>query len=125
MSDDCGVCLTGYEDGSSDDFCRQEIRTARKPHVCCECGRPIAVGEKYERASGRCDGGMWSEKTCLVCAEIAETFYCGPGGRIFGGVLWEQMDEVLENMTLGCVAKLKTARAKQELVRRWNERKFA
>jgi hypothetical protein len=30
--------------------------TARKQHLCCECGCPIMPGEKYVRCSGKWDG---------------------------------------------------------------------
>jgi len=117
---DCGVCLTGY-DGDTD-FCHTEIRKARKKHVCCECSKEILPGEQYERASGKSEGDFWDAETCMVCAEIAQAFYCD--GRWFGGVLWEHMDEVLSEMTTGCLNRLKTARAKAELMKRWNEWKF-
>lgn len=118
---DCGVCLTGY-DGDSE-FFRTEIRKARKPHICSECEKGIQPGEKYEHATGKSDGDLWAFDTCLVCAEIAETFYCE--GRLFGGMLWEEMGEyAFEHMTTGCLDRLTTAAAKAELVRRWNEWKF-
>ncbi len=117
---DCGVCLSGY-DGESE-FCHEEIRTARKLHVCSECNKRIEIGEKYEHASGKSEGDFWSEDTCLICAEIANAFYCD--GRWFGGILWESMEDVFSQMTTGCLDRLETAAAKAELVRRWNEWKF-
>lgn len=52
---------------------------ARKPHVCCECRRQIATGQKYSRVKG-CWDGRWSEfKTCLDChdlrIELADPYY--------------------------------------------------
>lgn len=117
---DCGVCLSGY-DGECE-FFHQEIRTARKPHVCSECGKPIPVGEKYEHASGQSDDELWDCDTCLICAEIAEAFYCD--GRTFGGWLWENMADVMGELTTGCLDCLQTANAKAELMRRWNEWRF-
>jgi hypothetical protein len=118
---DCGVCLSGY-DGDSE-FCRTEVRKARKTHACCECNKEIAKGEKYEHATGKSDGDMWAFDTCLICAEIADTFYCD--GRLFGGCLWEQMEEIaFPEMTTGCLERLTSAAAKAELVNRWNEWKF-
>lgn len=118
---DCGICLSGF-DGSSE-FCHTEIRKARKPHKCSECNKEIPVGGRYEHATGKTEGDLWAYDTCMICAEIAEAFYCG--GRWFGGMLWESMYEVLPEMTTGCLSRLTTAAAKEELVRRWNEWKFS
>lgn len=120
---DCGVCLTGFDvDCGETEFMRTEIRKARKPHTCSECGKIIAPGEKYEHATGKTDGDLWAYDTCLICAEIAEAFYCH--GRWFGGMLWEGMHEVFGEMTTGCLDRLTTANAKAELMRRWREWKF-
>lgn len=117
---DCGVCI-GVEPDGTCDFIVQEIRKARKPHKCCECYKEIPIGERYEHARGKYEGEMWTAETCLVCAEIAEAFYCN--GRMFGGELWQDMDEceVFEGMTTGCLDRLTTAAAKAELMRRWQE----
>jgi len=120
---DCGVCLSGWDGDSYNEFCDQKIRKARKPHTCSECKKPISPGERYEHAVGKSDGDMWAFDTCLACAEIAEAFYCD--GRLFGGMLWEEMREtVFPHMTTGCLDRLFTAAAKAELLRRWNEWKF-
>lgn len=88
---DCGVCLSSYDGDGYSDFCTQATRKARKPHVCSECEKPILPGEKYEHAAGKSEGEMWAFDTCLICAEIAETFY--REGRLFGGMLWEEMHD--------------------------------
>lgn len=119
---DCGVCLTGYDDCGDTEFIRTEIRKARKPHMCSECGKVIPVGEKYEHADGKTDGDFWGYDTCLICAEIADAFYCD--GRWFGGMLWEGMEEVFGKLTTGCLERLTTAAAKAELMRRWNKWRF-
>lgn len=116
---DCGVCLSGF-DGQSD-FVNVVRRVSRKSRRCCECSKTIAVGETYEASSGKSEGDFWSFATCLICAEIADAFYCD--GRIFGGCLWDDMDNVLSEMTTGCLNRLRTAAAKAELLRRWRERK--
>jgi hypothetical protein len=119
---DCGVCLTGCEDADTD-FVHSKVSVARKLHVCCECGKEIIKGDKYERSSGRTDGDFWSFSTCLICAEIATAFYCT--GRWYGGILWEEMREyAFGEMTTGCLERLATAAAKAELMKRWNEWKF-
>ncbi len=45
-------------------------RKARKTHKCCECGRTINAGEKYQYSSGIWDGEPDSFKQCLNCNEI-------------------------------------------------------
>lgn len=118
---DCGVCLTGYTgDAEESDFCDPRIVTARKSHECGECGRPIHKGEKYERTAGANAGRFWHFKSCLVCAEIANAFFCD--GRWYG-ILWDEMHEVILNLNTSCFDKLQTAAAKAELQRRWMKAK--
>jgi len=118
---DCGVCIGGEPEGYCE-FFHVEVRKARKPHKCCECGKQILPGEKYEHVRGKHDGEMRTADTCLICREIAEAFYCD--GRMFGGELWDAMEYGFEAMTTGCFNRLTTAAAKAELQRRWNGWKF-
>jgi hypothetical protein len=57
---------------------REQQRTARKSHECCECHEPIVAGQKYEYASGVWDGSPGSYRTCLPCARIRD-HYCAHG----------------------------------------------
>ena len=41
--------------------------TARTPHLCENCGQAIAVGEKYHRQTGICDGDFYSSASHLDC----------------------------------------------------------
>ena len=45
---------------------------ARKEHKCCECGRIINTGEKYEKIKGIWDGKALRYKTCLPCASLRD-----------------------------------------------------
>ena len=48
----------------------EKFRIARKEHKCCECHKPIRVGEKYHFAKG-CWEGRWDKfKTCLKCNDL-------------------------------------------------------
>lgn len=118
---DCGVCIYN-DDAVHVEFFRSETRRALKAHKCCECDKPIQYGERYEYASGKCEGDFWTAKTCLVCAEIAEAFSCE--GRLYGGNLWDSLSELYRDMNISCLDRLTTAVAKAELLRRWNEWKF-
>lgn len=42
--------------------------TARKPHVCCECGSTIDPGETYTIRSGIWDGEFSTFKHCDLCS---------------------------------------------------------
>jgi len=96
--------------------------TARKPHTCEECDKTIIPGEQYERTEMLYDGSWSRMSVCLICAEIGNAFSCD--GRTIGD-MWEDIrDNMFPVMTTGCLAKLKTAAAKQHLLNQWNEWKF-
>lgn len=44
--------------------------TARKSHVCCECGSTIDPGEKYQHCRGLWDGSWATYKSCETCSSI-------------------------------------------------------
>lgn len=113
---DCGVCIGGVDFDGYPEFHDVTKPKARKQHRCEECGRTIAVGQVYERCSGKFDGDFYSTKTCLPCAEIAEAFYCE--GRITGN-LWDDMEDVMDQLTTSCFDKLTTPEAKAYLRERW------
>ena len=46
------------------------IHTARKEHVCEECGRRILAGERYETVAGKWDGEFFTFKTCSHCLDL-------------------------------------------------------
>lgn len=121
---DCNLCISNgdYFDGPAD-LCGSIIRTARKPHKCCECGKTIQPKEKYEYYSILYDGRWTNYNTCLVCREIGEAFCCD--GRLFGE-LWSSFHEadIWPYLTTSCFDKLTTPEAKAELQRRWMEWKF-
>lgn len=49
--------------------------TARKPHRCDQCGRWIAVGERYRRQGYVFDGRIGSTRVCTQCVEFAEALF--------------------------------------------------
>ncbi len=122
---DCRVCISGYDGDDCLDYeTYYERNIAIKRNCCCyECGVIIKAGTIHQQCGGTYEGERKNWRFCLICAEISKAFSCD-GGRLFG-VLWEQVEEnVFPNMTTGCLAKLKTAAAKQHLVNKWNEWKF-
>jgi len=59
-----------YCDYDLPEFFSETVRTAKKPHRCCECGRAIAVGEKYENVTGKWEGDFSTYKTCVRCRAV-------------------------------------------------------
>jgi hypothetical protein len=62
-----------------DDFCqaiKEKTVVARKKHVCGECGHEIKPGETYEIFSGVWGGDFFTAKTCALCVEIRNCFFC-------------------------------------------------
>lgn len=115
---DCGVCVGSQDYDGCAEFHSVSVSKARKEHRCEECHQVIPVGSYYQKVAGKYDGDFFSIKTCMVCAEIRNAFTCG---ALNYGEFWEEMRQYgFEQMTTGCLAKLETAAAKQELLRRWN-----
>ena len=115
---DCDVCVLGY-DGDSPEFCHTKIRSARRTHICCECGDSINVGDQYECVSGRWDGGISRYKTCSPCVEIRMKFSCD-GSWIFGST-WETLrEELFDRLTTGCLTGLSPA-AKEKILGAWRK----
>ena len=51
---------------------RDTVQASRKPRKCCECGWPIAIGERYQRTWGVWDREARTFVTCLGCARARE-----------------------------------------------------
>lgn len=64
MYDEC------YCDYDPPAFYKEEIRRARKPHKCDECGGTISVGEQYEHVWGKWEGYVAHIDTCERCRDI-------------------------------------------------------
>ena len=67
-----------------------DIRTARKEHICGECGDPIRPGEQYEDFRGVIGGFVGRHKTCAICCAIRRDFF--PCGWHFGGMVEDFWD---------------------------------
>lgn len=48
----------------------EEFPIACKEHKCCECGRTIKIGEKYQLYKGIWEGKAGRFKTCLPCMRL-------------------------------------------------------
>lgn len=118
---DCACLYGGWDDYDGSGFQSSTTRTARKPHACKECRRPIRPGERYEHFSTKYEDRIFTIKTCATCAEIREALYCD--GYVFGR-MWEDIREQFfeqGGLNIACVDKLSTVAAKEVLTRRWRE----
>jgi len=89
---ECSCEIDVDVDWSCSDFCREEIRIARKKHKCFECGRTIEIEEKYEYVIGKWDGHFDSFKTCCDCLNTRNTFFTS---GYYYGQIWEFIDEFI------------------------------
>lgn len=64
------MCFS-YDIGPPSVF-RETHRTARKRHICCECGLPILPGERYQEYFGIWEGRPETKRTCAVCEWFRE-----------------------------------------------------
>ena len=85
--------IYGCADGETYEFNSSSIHTARKEHTCGECGRTIQVGEKYEVCRGLYEGEWSTDKTCIDCLSLRETYFCS---WMFGNI-WEDFEEWLRD----------------------------
>jgi len=97
---------------SMNDICASGTDTckfvyARKDHVCCECGKTIPKGQKYQyfKACWPQLGGWLSFKTCVRCSEIRDSVidkypptYEDEGPAF--GELWDYGDGIAKQIAL-------------------------
>lgn len=117
---DCDVCIGGLVDDHIEGYeCGHSPCEADEK--CLECNEAIAVGQVAELSTGE----DWRAVTCLLCAEIREVFSCGEDQM--HGTLWDDMAEhAFPELTTAskCFTGLSAA-AKQRVIDKWNEWKFA
>jgi len=77
-------CVAGTDCYGSDGFRCDITRTARKSHKCHECHGLIAERQQYEVSTGLFDGDILRFKTCSVCVEIRNAFFCE--GFLYGEI---------------------------------------
>lgn len=83
-----------YCDIEGPKFFREEVRTARKQHSCCECSAEILPGEQYYSQAGKWDGRVDSFAQHLLCRDACVWIRDVMQGECipFGG-LWEWWEE--------------------------------
>jgi hypothetical protein len=71
-------------------------RTARKEHICTECGRTIGKGERYYNARGFIDRRFDQYYTCRHCDAASQWLVKVCRGYLFSGVLEELVEHFEE-----------------------------
>jgi hypothetical protein len=113
-----------YDPGEYSDVWETGTWTARKVHTCCECQRPIAPGQSYQRTKSLSEG-QWDEwKTCLDCVAVGEALYGGgpwPAENLWGNI-WESFsyDEMGHELPVGALLGLSDW-AQRQLAEIWDE----
>ncbi len=73
--DRCSCVIVPNDSFDYPEIYRRHDRKARKVHKCCECGREIRPGEKYNYA-----WGVWIKSIeyhrCADCQSIADAYFC-------------------------------------------------
>jgi hypothetical protein len=90
--------MCGGYDGDPPEFYRERIRTARKTHICFECGKAVEPGTRYQHVAGKWDATVESFAFCLPCARLmaANVEAHDAVGRVAETTLGGARDEVLE-----------------------------
>ncbi len=86
---ECACSIEQGDGGYENDIQNEEIRTARKAHVCIECRDTIAPSQQYEYTTILSDGAWSHYKTCLPCMRIRREHCCA---WVYGGLveaIWE------------------------------------
>ena len=117
---ECNVCLSMDVCDYADDFAESAVLASVAPFKCCECARQFHAGALVQLAYLRYGDDTTEYETCSDCVEIHKALSCD-GDRLFGD-LWESIeDAVFPDMTLACIAKVKTASARAYLQDEWRK----
>ena len=95
------------EDIDPAEFHNSRVVTARKAHKCGECGKEILPGSKYEYNVGTWEGNFNTHKTCSICLELRNEFFCD--GWYYGQIheyLWNHIQEVDGEISQDCLLAL-------------------
>jgi hypothetical protein len=113
----CNFSLSEY-DGDCAEFHNVRTVTARREHKCCECGRVIQRGDRYESVVGKWEDEISRYRTCPLCVEIREKF--NSGGCTYT-TIWEEIrDYLFPEMNFKCMDGLSTE-ARNFILARWQQ----
>jgi hypothetical protein len=74
--ENCGCVYEGMDSFDMPTVAKATDPIARKEYVCCECRHVIKKGERYRRDEGVWEDSWVTYKTCRICLEIREVFFC-------------------------------------------------
>lgn len=100
-------CVYVGDGGDHAEFSTVKIQTARKTHICSDCGEAIIPSENYEYVSGLWNGDFQVYKTCGICLELRRVFFCE--GWICGEIrqfLWDHVCEMRGQISEDCILEL-------------------
>lgn len=87
-----------------DDYCQVWNKTyprARKQHVCNSCRTAIQPGEQYLRLFSVYDGYADTDKACMVCATLWESFVDAHGSGFQPYMLDEMLTDCIADNRMG------------------------
>lgn len=87
-----------------DDYCQVWNKTyprARKQHVCNSCRTAIQPGEQYLRLFSVYDGNADTDKACMVCATLWESFVDAHGSGFQPYMLDEMLTDCIADNRMG------------------------
>jgi hypothetical protein len=87
-----------------DDYCQVWNKTyprARKQHVCNSCRTAIQPGEQYLRLFSVYDGYADTDKACMVCATLWESFVDAHGYGFQPYMLDEMLTDCIADNRMG------------------------
>ena len=100
------TCILDVDVGEPIEVLRESYPIARKQHVCYECGKTIAIGERYFKEATVFCGKFEVYKTCLECLSIRDNLTCS---FYYGRVLEDVAEEIVDsggNVDESCIANL-------------------
>lgn len=85
-------CIDAVWEDDCNTFETKRHYTAKKNHVCNECNRVIATGERYEYIAAKYDGEFYSVKTCFDCVSMRDALFC----TAYYGNIWCNVEEEIK-----------------------------
>ena len=90
----CTCTIDDYDGYDDDEYYADRISLANRNYRCCECDEIIKAGENHRFTCGKTDEKYWTERTCAVCLEIRNCFFCSYYFRQMFERLRDEVDEL-------------------------------
>lgn len=120
---DCNVCFdwTGCCDEPWYEWEKTDEALSDTDGKCYECDDVIPAGHLHERIEAVEQAGEDSEifTTCEACRDIRDALNCS--STIIVGFLWAEVEELLPELTMACVGKVKSQAGREKLLAYWRK----